>query len=155
MGWLLIMKRMYGFIAIILVFLGFAYFMEGGSITKNKIPKVGILTLMHQPALDQIHKGVVAGLAKEGYHDGKNIKIDYQNAQGDQSNLKTMSTKLVNEDNNVIVGITTPAAQALANTTTKIPIVLGAVTDPKSAGLVKNNKKNQVAIFLGSLTRHH
>ncbi|WP_137597085.1 tryptophan ABC transporter substrate-binding protein [Paucilactobacillus kaifaensis] len=134
------MKRMYAFIAIILIFLGFAYFKEGGLVTKEKTPTVGILTLMHQPALDQIHKGVVAGLAKEGYHDGKNIKIDYQNAQGDQSNLKTMSSKLVNNNSNVLVGITTPAAQALANTTTKIPIVLGAVTDPKSAGLVKDNK---------------
>lgn len=135
------MKRMYAFIAIILVFLGFAYFKEGGLVTKQKTPTVGILTLMHQPALDQIHKGVVAGLAKEGFHNGKNIKIDYQNAQGDQSNLKTMSSKLVDENNDVLVGITTPAAQALANTTSKIPIVLGAVTDPKSAGLVKNNKK--------------
>lgn len=134
------MKRMYAFIAILLVFLGFAYFKEGSLVTKEKTPTVGILTLMHQPALDQIHKGVVAGLAKEGYHNGKNIKINYQNAQGDQSNLKTMSSKLVNGNANVLVGITTPAAQALANTTTKIPIVLGAVTDPKSAGLVKNNE---------------
>lgn len=134
------MKRIYAFIAIILIFLGFAYFKEGGLVTKAKTPTVGILTLMHQPALDQIHKGVVAGLAKEGYHNGKNVKIDYQNAQGDQSNLKTMSSKLVNGNSNVLVGITTPAAQALANTTAKIPIVLGAVTDPKSAGLVKNNQ---------------
>lgn len=135
------MKRMYTFIAILLVFLGFAYFMEGGGTTKTKTPHVGILTLMHQPALDQIHKGVIKGLADEGYHEGKNVKFDYQNAQGDQSNLKTMASKLVNEDNDVLVGITTPASQALANATTKIPIVLGAVTDPHGAGLVKNNKK--------------
>ncbi|RRG10614.1 MAG: peptide ABC transporter substrate-binding protein [Lactobacillus sp.] len=134
------MKRMYTLIAILLVFLGFAYFQEGGGITKQKTPTVGILTLMHHPALDQIHKGVVAGLAKEGYK-GKNVKIDYQNAQGDQSNLKAMASKLVNENNDVLVGITTPASQALANATSKIPIVLGAVTDPHGAGLVKNNKK--------------
>ncbi|MFZ2588667.1 tryptophan ABC transporter substrate-binding protein [Paucilactobacillus nenjiangensis] len=134
------MKRMYGFIAIILVLLGIGYF-QGGGFATNKTPKVGILTLMHHPALDQIHKGVVAGLKDEGYTDGKNIKIDYQNAQGDQSNLKTMSSKLVNENSDILIGITTPAAQALANATSKIPIVLGAVTDPKDAGLVKNNKK--------------
>lgn len=133
------MKRMYTFIALILVFLGFAYFKEGGVITRQKVPTVGILTLMHHPALDQIHKGVIAGLAKEGYK-GKKVKIDYQNAQGDQSNLKTMASKLVNENVDVLVGITTPASQALANTTTKIPIVLGAVTDPQGAGLVKNNQ---------------
>jgi putative ABC transport system substrate-binding protein len=134
------MKRIYTFIAIILVFLGVAYFKEGGFATSQKTPTVGILTLMHHPALDQIHKGVVAGLKQEGF-SGKKVKIDYQNAQGDQSNLKTMSSKLVNEHNDVLVGITTPASQALANATSKIPIVLGAVTDPKDAGLVKNNKR--------------
>lgn len=134
------MKRMYAFIAVILVFLGFAYFEEGGTLTRQATPRVGILTLMHHPALDQIHKGVVAGLKQEGY-SGKKVKIDFQNAQGDQSNLKTMASKLVNENSDVIVGITTPASQALANATSKIPIVLGAVTDPQGAKLVKNNKK--------------
>ncbi len=96
---------------------------------------------MHHPALDQIYKGFVDELAKEGYKDGKNVTIEYQNAQGDQSNLKTMATKLVNDHSTVLFGITTPASQALANATTKIPIVLGAVTDPKGAGLIKNDKK--------------
>lgn len=96
---------------------------------------------MHHPALDQIYKGFVDELAKEGYKDGKNVTIEYQNAQGDQSNLKTMATKLVNDHSTILFGITTPASQALANATTKIPIVLGAVTDPKGAGLIKNDKK--------------
>ena len=136
-----IVKRMYGLIAIILVFLGFAYFQESnGTIGKQKIPTVGVLTLMHHPALDEIYKGYVSELAREGYHNGKNIKIEYQNANGDQSNLKTMASKLVNDNSTVLFGITTPAAQALANSTTTTPIVLGAVTDPKSAGLVKNNQ---------------
>ena len=78
---------------------------------------------------------------EEGYHNGKNITIDYQNANGDQSNLKTMANKLVNENSTVLFGITTPASQALANSTKKIPIVLGAVTNPQGAGLVKNNKR--------------
>lgn len=40
-----------------------------------------------------------------------------------------------------MIGIATPAAQALANTTSEIPIILGAITDPVSAGLVKDNQK--------------
>ena len=135
------MKRMYTVIAILLTFLGVAYFKENGGIIKQSKPKVGVLTLMHHPALDQIYKGFVHGLAEDGYHNGKNITIDYQNANGDQSNLKTMANKLVNENSTVLFGITTPASQALANSTKKIPIVLGAVTNPQSAGLVKNNKR--------------
>lgn len=135
------MKRMYTLIVLLVAFLGVAFFKEGGSLTITSKPKIGVLTLMHHPALDQIYKGFVDELAKEGYKDGKNVTIEYQNAQGDQSNLKTMATKLVNDHSTVLFGITTPASQALANATTKIPIVLGAVTDPKGAGLIKNDKK--------------
>ena len=38
-------------------------------------------------------------------------------AQGDQSNLASMSEKLVSGGNNILVGITTPATLALANNT--------------------------------------
>ncbi|MGM9891641.1 tryptophan ABC transporter substrate-binding protein [Limosilactobacillus sp.] len=135
------MKRMYTLIALLVAFLGVAFFTEsGGQIIRQRTPKVGVLTLMHHPALDQIYRGYIDELGREGYHNGKNIKIEYQNANGDQSNLKTMAGKLVNDNCNVIFGITTPAAQAVANSTTKTPIVLGAVTDPKSAGLVKDNR---------------
>ncbi|MTV82098.1 tryptophan ABC transporter substrate-binding protein [Secundilactobacillus folii] len=137
------MKRLYALIAIIVVFLGFAFVDEGGtgSPAKVKKPTVGILQLMSHPALDAIHRGIIHGLAEKGYHSGKNVKIDFQNAQNDQSNLMTMSNRFVNEDADATIGIATPSAQALANATSKIPIVLGAVTDPKGAGLVKNNQR--------------
>lgn len=101
---------------------------------------------MHHPALDEIYRGFKDELKKNGYVDGKNIKIDYQNANNDQSNLRTMATKLTDEQSKVLVGITTPAAQALANTTNKIPIVLGAVTNPSSSGLVKNEKRPEANV---------
>ncbi|MCO6541055.1 MAG: ABC transporter substrate-binding protein [Lactobacillus sp.] len=135
------MKRMVALIGILAAFLVVAFFNEGGQLTAQAKPRVGVLTLMHHPALDQIQEGFTAGLAQKGYHNGKNVDIDYQNAQGDQSNLKTMASKLVNENSNVVVGITTPASQSLANATKKIPLVLGAVTDPKAAGLVHNFKR--------------
>lgn len=134
------MKRMYAVIILLLGFLGIAFFTENGGIVKQRVPRVGVLTLMHHPALDQIYKGYVHELAKEGYHNGKNIKIEYENANGDQSNLKTMANTLTNNNPSVLFGITTPASQALANSTSKTPIVLGAVSDPKGAGLVKNNQ---------------
>lgn len=135
------MKRMYGLIVILIGFLIIAFFVENRQ-QKNaeKIPQIGVLTLMHHPALDEIYRGFKAELKDAGYINGKNIKIDYQNANNDQSNLRTMATKLTDEQSRVLVGITTPAAQALANTTNKIPIILGAVTNPKVSGLIKNEQ---------------
>ena len=133
------MKRMYTVIVLLLGFLGIAFFTENYGTIKQRVPKVGVLTLMHHPALDQIYKGFIDELAKEGYHNGKNIKIEYENANGDQSNLKTMANTLTNNNPTVLFGITTPASQALANSTNKTPIILGAVSNPQGAGLVKNN----------------
>lgn len=97
---------------------------------------VGILQFVSHPALDLIREGIESGLSDRGYDPEKNLTIAFQNGQADQSKLATMSEQLVSKKSDVIVGIATPAAQALANTTTDIPIVLGAVTDPVGAGLV-------------------
>ena len=115
---------MIAFISALIVFLGVAFVMTGKTTatkttSTKKVPTVGILQLQTHPALDAIHRGVVAGLKEYGYVDGKTVKIDYQNAQGDQSNLKTMSQKFMNENAALTVGIATPAAQALASAANK------------------------------------
>ncbi len=51
-----------------------------------------------------------------------------------------MSQRFENEDAAVMIGIATPAAQSLANTTKTTPIVMGAISDPIGAGLVKDLK---------------
>lgn len=114
--------------------------------TKNKsedkkVYKIGVIQLVEHVALDASYKGFVDGLAEAGYVDGDNIKIDYQNAQGEQANCQTIAQKLVNDRDDLILAIATPAAQAVANLTKKIPILVTAVTDPESAKLVKSNSK--------------
>ena len=106
---------------------------------KAKLPTIGVLQFVSHPALDDIYKGMVDSLAKEGFKDGETANIVFQNGQADQSKLTSMSQHLINEKSDVLVGIATPAAQALANQTQEIPIVLGAISDPKSAGLVEDN----------------
>ena len=97
---------------------------------------IGILQYISHPSLDQIKKGIIDGLDKEGYTDGKNATITFLNGQGDQSKLKTMSQQLVSENPDVLIPIATPAAKAIANETTTIPIVAGAISDPVGSGLV-------------------
>lgn len=107
--------------------------------SKGKI-KIGVIQLLEHPALDKNYQGFVDGLAEEGYINGKNIKIDYQNAQNEQSNCVTIAQKLINDRDALIFAIATPAAQAVANLTQDIPILVSSVTDPASAKLVKSNK---------------
>lgn len=138
------MKKMIGFIAILTIILTYAFFSystENADQTENKLPVVGILQLTSHPALDLIKDGIVDALNEAGYVDGETMVLDFQNAQGDQSNLNSMSTRFVSRDADVMVGIATAAAQALANASSEIPIVLGAVTDPEASNLVASNEQ--------------
>ena len=101
--------------------------------------KIGIIQLVEHPALDKSYQGFVDGLAEAGFKIGENIVIDYQNAQGEQANCFTIANKFVNDKDDLIFAIATPAAQAVANLTKDIPILVTAVTDPESANLVKSN----------------
>jgi hypothetical protein len=62
--------------------------------TSTKKLTVGIIQYMDHSALDAARKGFVNALSENGYKDGQNITIDLQNAQGDQSNLSTISDRL-------------------------------------------------------------
>lgn len=108
--------------------------------TDKKTVKVGVLQYVSHPSLDLIYKGIKDGLAEEGYK-ADDIKIDFMNAEGDQSKVATMSKQLVSNDNDVLIGIATPSAQGLAAATKDKPIVMGAITDPVGANLVKNLEK--------------
>lgn len=110
--------------------------------------KVGILQVVQHGSLDEARQGFKAGLKAELKAHGKSTKVTYHylNAQGDQANLNTMSQQLVQQKNELLVGIATPAAQALAKKTTSTPTLVTAVTDLQSAGLVKSNAKPQTNV---------
>lgn len=113
-------------------------FLKQEKVTKSSDVKVGVLQFVTHPALDEIYAGIKEGLADEGYADAK---INFYNAQADQSKVTTMAGQLVDQKNNVLIGIATPSAQGLANATSDIPVVMGAVSDPVGAKLVKDVKK--------------
>ena len=98
--------------------------------------KIGVIQLVEHAALDASNKGFVDALDAAGI----SYEIDQQNAQGDQSACQTIAEKLVNDGNDLILAIATPAAQAVAGATSEIPILVTAVTDPAESGLVESNE---------------
>ncbi len=108
--------------------------------------KIGITQIVDHPALNAVRDGFIDAMAEYGYIEGKNISYDRQNAQGDITVAKTIAQKFISEKVDLILSIATPTSQAVVNSTTEIPIVFSAVTDPIGAGLVKNldNSGNNV-----------
>lgn len=108
--------------------------------TDKEVIKIGILQFVSHDALDQIEQGIEDGLADAGY-EGSNVEITVLNAEADQSKIQTMSKKLVSDKNDILIGIATPAAQGLAAATSDIPVIMGAISDPVGAKLVKDLDK--------------
>ncbi|MDF2903670.1 MAG: transporter substrate-binding protein [Bacillus sp. (in: firmicutes)] len=105
---------------------------------EKKIVKIGIIQLVEHPALDAAREGFVSALKDAGYVEGKNLKIDYQNSQGDINNNMTIAQNLVADKNDLIFAITTSSAQAVATSTKDIPVLFTAITDPVKADLVQS-----------------
>ncbi|HFI0237001.1 TPA: ABC transporter substrate-binding protein [Streptococcus suis] len=102
--------------------------------------KVGVLQYMEHESLTAAREGFVAELEANGYKEGDKLVLDYQNAQGDQANLQTISEQLIG-GNDLVLAIATPSAQSLATVSTETPILFTAVTDPLSADLVESIEK--------------
>lgn len=99
---------------------------------------VAVGQIVEHSALDKLRKGLKEGLAQRGYVEGKNLIWTYENAQGNPTTAVQIGHKLVSLAPNAIVTLSTPMTQAVASATTTIPIVFGAVSDPKVAKLTSH-----------------
>lgn len=127
------MKKLFSLV--VATMMGLSVF-TGCGVKDNKIT-VGIVQIVEHRSLDMIRESMIKELEEKGY-DSQKVKIDYQNAQGDQSNLNSICKKFVGDNVDVIVAIATPSAQAAAAATSDIPIIFSAVTDPVAANLVSD-----------------
>jgi len=107
----------------------------------GKTIEIGIVQIMEHPSLNTIRESFINQLAEKGYKDGENIRIDYKDAQGEQTNLNTICQKFRSDKKDLIVAIATPSAMAAAGVTTEIPVLFSACTDPVGAGLVSSLEK--------------
>ena len=55
---------------------------ESSGNNNKDVKEIGVIQLIQHSALDSANEGFVEGLKEKGYEEGKNIKIEQQNAQG-------------------------------------------------------------------------
>jgi putative tryptophan/tyrosine transport system substrate-binding protein len=75
-----------------------------------------------------------AALAKLGWAEGKNLRIELRWSAGDADRIRALAKELVDLRPDAILGQTTPVTGALARETRSIPIVFVAVSDPIASG---------------------
>jgi len=97
---------------------------------------VAVTAIVEHPALDAIREGAKEALQAEGFEAGKNLKWEYQSAQGNPGTAAQIARKFIGDEPDVIIAIATPSAQAVVAATKTIPTIYSAVTDPVAAQLV-------------------
>ncbi|HEY9636139.1 MAG TPA: ABC transporter substrate-binding protein [Coleofasciculaceae cyanobacterium] len=107
--------------------------------TSNKF--VAVTQIVEHPALNATRDGVKAELEAAGYKVDKNLKWEWQSAQGQPATATQIASQFVGKKPDVMVAISTPSAQAVVSATRDIPVVFTAVTDPLGAKLVPNMNK--------------
>ena len=128
-----------GFVLLFAIVLSLSGCSKANSTENSKeMITIGISQIIENPVLDLARDGFVDALNENGYEDGKKVKIDTQFAQGDMALTTTIAQNFVSQNKDLILAISTPSAQAALQSTNKTPILFTAVTDPVSAGLVKD-----------------
>ena len=76
------------------------------------------------------------GLRDAGYAEGRDVVIEWRSANGDYARIPELAADLVQRKVDVIVVVTTRAAEVVTRLTSTIPIVMALVADPVGSGLV-------------------
>lgn len=105
---------------------------------------IGISQFAEHGSLDNCREGFLEGLKKAGIEEGKNLKVNYDNAQADTGTAGTIADSYVSKKVDLICAIATPSAMSAYNAamSADIPVVYTAVSDPVGAGLAKEDGSN-------------
>jgi len=106
---------------------------------KQETFTVGITQIVEHPSLDEVRKGALDHLEKNGFK-GK-LEVEYLNAQGNMVTNSQIAKKLLGKRPDLIFAIGTPAAQAVVNKNRHTPVVFSPVSDPVGARLAKTWEK--------------
>ena len=98
-----------------------------------KVVRIGYLTVNVAPDRSEaFHQG----LRDLGYVEGRNLVIEYRDADGKPERLPALAAELAALKVHVIVAATTVAALAATQATKTLPIVFAVASDPVTSGLV-------------------
>src|SRR5262249_20700471 len=99
---------------------------------------VGFSQIVDHPALNETRRGLIDGLAKAGFIQGKNLSFEIQIAQGDVANARNIAEKFLADKVDMMAVCTTPNTQAAIKVAqgSTIPVVFGCVTNPVEAGIL-------------------
>src|SRR3974390_2380816 len=106
----------------------------------ERVRRIGVLIGFAEtdPAVQSWLAAFRGALAKLGWTEGSNLRIEVRWTGYDPDRMKTFAKELVDLRPDAILSVTTPVTDALVRETQTIPIVIVTVADPISSGFVTN-----------------
>jgi ABC-type uncharacterized transport system substrate-binding protein len=110
-------------------------------------PRIAILQHASTPVLDDGVRGMLDGLAQNGYQDGATAIITQYNAQGDMATANAIAREIVEGRFDLVLTSSTPSMQAVANANKagRTVHVFGLVADPYVTGVAGLDPANPLA----------
>jgi putative tryptophan/tyrosine transport system substrate-binding protein len=102
-----------------------------------KIARIGYLST-NLAATPHIQEAFRQGLRDLGYVEGRNVVIEYRDAEGKSKRLPALAAELVALKVDVILAASTPQTLAAKQATRTLPIVFAAADDAVAGGLVNS-----------------
>jgi len=104
---------------------------------KKDALKIAVFKMTTRPSLDDTEDGVFEALSQRGYIDGQGCTIQRFSADGDMVTANAIAQNIVSSRFDMVVTISTPALQVMANANKKGDVlhVFCTVTDPYVSGV--------------------
>ena len=106
----------------------------GAQTTSSAVRKLGVVTL-GVPQSSLLIEAFIKGLRELGYEPGRNILLEFRNAEGQADRLSALVTEVMAKNIDIIVVESIAAAIVAKNASQTIPIVVAIASDPVGAGV--------------------
>ena len=103
--------------------------------SENADYTIAVIQYARVDALDQANESFCARLKEWAEANGKTISFEQANTGGSMDNVASAVNASLAKSPDIILGIATPVAVALAGATSTVPVLYTAVTDPADAKL--------------------
>jgi putative ABC transport system substrate-binding protein len=114
--------------------LGGATVWPAATLAQQRVHVVGILAPQPLPPIERF----LRKLLEYGYVEGQNLRLVRRFSEGNDDRFLAMAVELTALPVDMIVTWGTPAAVAAKQATSSIPVVMGAIGDPVSVGIVSS-----------------
>jgi len=111
-----------------------AWPLAGRAQETGELPTIGWLDSFRAPI--EASSAFNKSLANTGYVVGRNVKLEYRSAEGDNDRLPALAAEFVRRQVAVIVATTGTAVRAAKGATQSLPIVFAMGGDPVEEGVV-------------------